>query len=56
MRALHKRGVLFSVGAKQSKKVRALIDQIPENAWIPVIGYPDRGEAQVAEVRSGIGG
>lgn len=53
MRALHKRGVLFSIGAKQSKKVRALIAQIPENAWIPVTGYSDRGEAQVAEVPYG---
>jgi hypothetical protein len=53
MRALHKRGVEFSIGAKQSKTVRALIAQIPENAWIPVIGYSDRGEAQVAEVLYG---
>lgn len=53
MRALHKRGVLFSIGAKQSKKVRALIAEIPEDDWTAVKDYSQRGEAQVAEVPYG---
>ena len=48
--ALHKQGIEFSVGAKQSKTIRALISEIPEIAWTPVAGYPDGGQAQVAEV------
>jgi len=53
MRALHKQGIDFSIGAKQSKKVRALIAQIPEDAWAPVSDYPDSGQAEVAEVSYG---
>ncbi|HET9117135.1 MAG TPA: IS1380 family transposase [Pseudonocardiaceae bacterium] len=53
MKSLAKRGVEFSIGAKQSKKVRALIAEIPEDAWVPVTGYSDRGEAQVAEAAYG---
>jgi hypothetical protein len=49
MAALHKQGVEFSVGAKQSKTIRALIDQIPKDAWTPVPDYPNGGEAQAAE-------
>jgi hypothetical protein len=47
MRALHKRGVLFSIGAKQSAKVKALISEIPEESWVDVSDYTERGEAQV---------
>jgi len=47
---LHKHGIEFSVGAKQSTTIRGLIDQIPETDWIPVRDYPHGGEAQVAEV------
>jgi hypothetical protein len=50
MAALHKQGVEFSIGAKQSKTIRALIEQIPADAWVPVPDYPQGGEAQVAEV------
>jgi hypothetical protein len=48
--ALHKQGIEFSVGAKQSKTIRGLIEQIPETAWVTVAGYPAGGEAQVAEI------
>ena len=48
--ALHKQGIEFSVGAKQSKTIRALIDEIPETAWITVSDYPDPAQAQVAEI------
>jgi hypothetical protein len=49
--ALDRQGVEFSIGVKQSKTIRALIDQIPEDAWVTVVDYPDGGEAQIAETR-----
>jgi Transposase DDE domain group 1 len=53
MRALDRRGVMFSVGVKQSQTVRELIAQIPEAAWVPVVDYSERGEAQLAETQLG---
>jgi hypothetical protein len=49
MRALDRRGVEFSIGVKQSKQVRALIDQIPETEWVTIEDYPETGQAQIAE-------
>ena len=49
-RTLDERGVEFSIAVKQSKTIRALIEQIPETAWSTVTNYPAGGEAQVAEV------
>ena len=46
---LAKRGIAFSIGVKLSKTIRALIEQIPESAWVTVCDYPDGGEAKVAE-------
>ena len=46
---LNARGIAFSIGVKLSKTIRALIEQIPESAWVTVCDYPDGGEAQVAE-------
>lgn len=48
---LAKRGIAFSIGVKLSKTIRALIEQIPETAWVTVADYPDGGEAQVAEIQ-----
>jgi hypothetical protein len=48
---LSKRGIEFSIGVKQSKTIRALIEQIDETAWVTVGDYPDGGLAQVAEVQ-----
>ena len=48
---LDARGVEFSIGAKQSKAIRALIDQIPKTDWVTVVDYPEGGEAQIAETR-----
>jgi Transposase DDE domain group 1 len=48
---LAKRGIEFSIGMKLSKTIRALIEQIPETAWITVAEYPHGGEAQVAETQ-----
>jgi hypothetical protein len=53
MRALERQGVEFSVGVKQSKAIRVLIAQIPEEDWVRVADYPDTGEAQIAETRLG---
>ncbi len=50
MRTLHERGVEFSIAVKQSPTVKALITEIPEDAWMTVRDYPAGGEAQVAEV------
>jgi Transposase DDE domain group 1 len=50
MRTLDERGVQFSVAVKQSPTVKALIAEIPDDAWTPVADYPAGGEAQVAEV------
>ncbi|HEY6784243.1 MAG TPA: IS1380 family transposase [Gemmatimonadales bacterium] len=46
---LAKRGIFFSIGVKLSKTIRALIEQIPETAWVTVTDYPEGGQAQVAE-------
>jgi Transposase DDE domain group 1 len=43
------RGVEFSVGVKQSKTIRALIEEIDETAWTGLEDYPKSGEAQIAE-------
>ena len=48
---LDARGVEFSIGVKQSKTIRALIDEIPETDWVTVADYPEGGEAQIAETR-----
>ena len=53
MRALDRQRVEFSIAVKQSKTIRALIDQIPEADWVTVTDYPDTGEAQIAETRLG---
>ena len=50
---LDRLGVEFSIGVKQSKTIRALIEQIPEADWITIADYPDTGEAQIAETTLG---
>ena len=53
MAELDRQGVEFSIGVKQSKQIRALIEQIPETDWVTVADYPDTGEAQIAETTLG---
>jgi Transposase DDE domain group 1 len=53
MRTLDARGIEFSIGVKQSKTIRALIDQIPESDWITITDYPETGHAQIAETQLG---
>ena len=49
--ALDRQGVEFSIAVKQSKTIRALIEEIPETDWVTVVDYPEGGEAQIAETR-----
>ena len=53
MRTLDRQGVEFSIGVKQTKTIKALIDEIPEPDWIGVPDYPASGEAQIAETKLG---
>jgi len=46
---LHRAGWQFSIGVRMTKPVRAVVEQIPENAWQTLADYPDTGEAQIAE-------
>jgi Transposase DDE domain group 1 len=48
-KTLDARGIEFSIAVKQSKTIRALIAQIPEENWVTIANYPDTGEAQIAE-------
>ncbi len=50
MRRLGEDGVEFSIGVKQTKTVRALVAQIPDEDWVTVADYPQTGEAQIAEI------
>jgi hypothetical protein len=52
-KAFDARGVEFSIGVKQRKRIRALIDQIPEADWVTLADYPQDGEAQIAETKLG---
>ncbi len=53
MRALDRQGVEFSIAVKQSKTIRTLIEQIPDQDWITVEDYPETGEAQIAQTEFG---
>jgi hypothetical protein len=53
MKTLDHQGVEFSIGVRQHKHIRALIDEIPDTEWVTVTDYPDTGEAQVAETELG---
>ncbi len=50
---LDARGIEFSIGVKHSKKIKRLIEQIPDSDWVTVTDYPEGGEAQIAEVAFG---
>src|SRR5574341_1879444 len=50
IRACRRHGIRYSITVRQTKPIRAVIAQIPEDAWTPVV-YPDGGAAQVAEPR-----
>ncbi len=48
---LDARDVEFSIGVKQRKSIRALIEKIPEEEWVNLADYPNTGEAQIAETK-----
>jgi DDE family transposase len=50
---LDDQGVQFSIGVKQHKHIREAIEQIAEEQWQPLEGYPEGGEAQIAETTLG---
>jgi len=52
-KTLAARAIEFSIGVKQRKPIRALIDLIGEDAWVKVEDYPKTGEAQIAETKLG---
>jgi len=52
-KTLDARGVEFSIGIKQRKPIRALIEEIDESAWVALSDYPSGGEAQIAETKLG---
>jgi hypothetical protein len=45
---LENAGWQYSIGVRNIKKVKAAVEQVPEDAWM-AIDYPDGGEAQIAE-------
>jgi Transposase DDE domain group 1 len=53
MRTLERQGVEFSIGVKQTKTIKALIEEIAETDWSGVADYPETGEAQIAETKLG---
>jgi hypothetical protein len=53
MERLEGAGWRYSIGVRMQKHVRAAIAQIPESRWTPLAGYPQGGEAQIAETTLG---
>jgi len=49
---LEKAGWQYSIGVRMQKGIREVVEAIDEDAWQP-IDYPEQGEAQIAETRSG---
>lgn len=47
--ALEQHGVRYSIGVTQHRSVRQAIEQIPDQSWQPLEGYPPEGIAEIAE-------
>jgi len=43
------------IGVKQSKTIRALIEEIPESDWVTIADYPETGQAKIGETTVGAG-
>lgn len=39
----------YSIAVRMQGPIPAAIESIPESEWLPLIDYPERGEAQIAE-------
>jgi hypothetical protein len=50
---LEKAGWSYSIGVRMTAPVRELVERIAEDAWTTIDGYPDTGEAQIAETTLG---
>ena len=46
---LERAGWQYSIGVRMIKTVRKAVDAIAEDAWTPIVDYPEDGEAQIAE-------
>jgi hypothetical protein len=53
MNRLQHAGWTYSIGVRLQKPVAAAIAAIPEQDWTALEGYPERGEAQVAQTMFG---
>jgi hypothetical protein len=53
MTRLQAAGWNYSIGIRQQPQIKAVIAQIPERDWQILEGYPERGEAQIAETMLG---
>ena len=50
---LERAGWQYSIAVRMTKTVRATVEQIDEQAWQRIDGYPKDGEAQIAETTYG---
>jgi hypothetical protein len=50
---LRAKGCLYSIGVRLTKPVAEAIERLDESAWRPLAGYPDTGEAEIAETTLG---
>jgi len=50
---LQQAGWTYSIGVRQHKHIKAAIAGIPEQDWHTLDGYPDGGEAQIAQTMLG---
>lgn len=46
---LERAGWEYSIGVRNIKKIKQIVEQIPESAWVGIEDYPADGEAQIAE-------
>jgi len=53
MERLQDSGWRYSIGVRMQPHVRVAIEQIGEEEWAPLAGYPEGGEAQIAETELG---
>lgn len=53
MARLEKAGWTYSIGVRLQAHIKAAITVIPEADWLPLIDYPDAGEAQIAQTMIG---
>ena len=49
MARLEAAGWDYSIGVRQQAHIKQAIAAIPDEDWQPLAGYPDRGEAQIAQ-------